>query len=205
MYFVTKNENTDKTECDSVPCSLMQIKTLQEKFTTKTMIVLFDPGSTCYNMKQSVLPNGATPTLHQAERKATTLGVETMSSLSVKAQNITLPEFPRSLKVDKHEFWIHDNENVCYDAIIGRDLLQELKLDVCYSNGTMKMEGRVVLMKQKDKTPTFYIDEEDVEDDAYAVQMKDANQAKVKIGDVIDQQEPQRGTTTTVTIGVIRA
>jgi hypothetical protein len=166
MYFVTNNERTDKPECDTVPCSLMQTETLQGKPTTRKMIVLFDPGSTRSYIRQSVLPKRVTPTLvHHAEWKATTLGGERMSSLSLKAQNKMLPVFSRSLKVDQHEFWIHDNDNVRFNAIIGRYyLVQELKLGLCYLYGTMKMEGRVVIMKKRGKTPTFYFDKEDQED-----------------------------------------
>lgn len=103
MYYVTaetKNENKYDIECETVPCSLMKIETLQGKLTTKTMIVLFDPGSTSSYIKRSALPVGATPTLHNVERKATTLGGETMSNLSVRAERITLPEFSRLLQVD---------------------------------------------------------------------------------------------------------
>ncbi|KAI2511766.1 transposition [Fragilaria crotonensis] len=154
------------------------------------MIVLFNPGRTSSSyIKRSVLPVGATPALHDVERKATTLGGETMSNLSVRAQNITLPEFSKSIRVDHHVFWVHDNENVRYDAIIGRDLLRELKLDICYSDGTMKMEGRVLLMKRRGETPTFYINDEEDEDDSYAVEIKDAKYKKVKIDDVIEQQK----------------
>ncbi len=67
MYYVTertKNENKYDIENETVPCSLMQIENIQGKLTTKTMIVLFDPGSTSSYIKQSVLPVGATPTLH---------------------------------------------------------------------------------------------------------------------------------------------
>jgi hypothetical protein len=192
MYYLTektKNENDD-VECETVSCSLMQIENIQGKLNTKTMIVLFNPGRTSSSyIKRSVLPVGATPALHDVERKATTLGGETMSNLSVRAQNITLPEFSKSLRVDHHVFWVHDNENVRYDAIIGRDLLRELKLDICYSDGTMKMEGRVLLMKRRGETPTFYINDEEDEDNSDAVEIKGAKYEKVKIDDVIEQQK----------------
>jgi hypothetical protein len=86
MYFVKKWTRRQ----DWVWHSVMQLYeitvTIQGNLTTKTMIVLFDPGSTSSYIKWSVLlPKGTTPTLHHAERKATTLGGETMSSLSVKS------------------------------------------------------------------------------------------------------------------------
>jgi hypothetical protein len=93
------------------------------------------------------------------------------------------------LKVDQHEFWIHDNENVRYKSIIGGDLLQELKLDICYLDGTMKMEGRIIVLKKRGEMTMFYIDKADEEDESSVAEIKDASYAKVKINDVIDQQE----------------
>jgi hypothetical protein len=98
------------------------------------------------------------------------------------------PEFISSLTVERHKFWIHDNHNVQYDAIIGRNLLQQLKLDICYSDGTMKMEGRNVLMKSKRERPVFYIDNDD-DNDMYAVEIREAKYDKVEIDSVIEQQK----------------
>lgn len=152
MYHVTEKNENDNVECEIVPCSLTE----HGKFTDKAMIVLFNPGSTSSYIKRSVLPaqgcdTYVTPRGTQGE---TTLGGETMRNLSVRAQKITLPEFSRSLQVDQHAFWwVLDNEDVRHhNAIIGRDLLRELKL------GTMKMEGQVLLMKKRGETPTFYIE-----------------------------------------------
>jgi hypothetical protein len=123
---------------------------------TRRLIVLFDPGSTQSHMKGDALPKGATPRVHQQMRQATTLGGETNCNRSVALQGITFPEFTRSMKVDAHEFWIHNNSNVRYDVIIGRDLLTELKLDICHSDGTMLMEGRKILMKKRGEVPTSF-------------------------------------------------
>jgi hypothetical protein len=55
----------------------------------------------------------------------------------------------------------------------------------------MKMEGRVVLMKQQGETPTFYVDDKDDKqgnDKVYATTIKEANYQKVTINTVIEQQ-----------------
>ena len=164
----------------------MQVQSIQKQPVTKPLIILFDPGSTSSYIKQGALPSGATPTVHRSVQSATTIGGSTQCNRSVEIQGLMWPEFTRSLKVERQRFWVHSNENVRYDAIIGRDLLQQLKLDICYSDGTMKMEGRVVLMKAKGQKPTFYIDNED--DDLYATEIKDAKYEKVEIDAVIEQQ-----------------
>lgn len=133
------------------------------------------------------MPAGATPIVHRSEQQATTISGATKCNRSVVIEGMVWPEFTRSLKVERHQFWVHDNDKVRYDAIIGRDLLQQLKLDICYSDGTMKMEGRNVLMKKRGQVPVFYIDNND--DDMYAAEILDAKYDKIEIDAVIEQQK----------------
>ena len=100
-------------------------------------------------------------------------------------EDITYPEFTRSLRLEEHEFWLHINSKVRYDAIIGRDILAALKLDICYSDGTMRMEGRKILMKKRGEIPTFLL----VEDkEVYATEIRDAKYEEVRIDDVITRK-----------------
>ena len=112
----------------------MQVQSIQKQPVTKPLIALFDPGSTSSYIKQGALPPGATPVIHRSVQSATTIGGSTQCNRSVEVQGLIWPEFTRSLKVERQRFWVHSNENVRYDAIIGRDLLQQLKLDICYSD-----------------------------------------------------------------------
>jgi hypothetical protein len=44
---------------ETVPCSVMEVDTVQGQGLTRRLIVLFDPGSTNSYLKGSVLPKGA--------------------------------------------------------------------------------------------------------------------------------------------------
>ena len=60
---------------------------------------------------------------------------------------ITLDEFGRNTKIN-HAFNLDKNKDgIEYDMIIGRDLLNELNIDVRFSDGTIKWEDQVVPMK----------------------------------------------------------
>ena len=190
---IQRNEinNDDEEQGEYVPCTVMQTQYVQGKEMEKPMVILFDPGSTRSYIRQQILPAGATPKVHREELFATTLSGESKTNRSVELQNVIFPEFTRSLRLEKCEMWVFDNPNVRYDAIIGRDLLQELKMDICYSDNTMKMEGRRVLMKKKGERPSFYIDNDHTEeelDEMYANEIKEAKYEKVSVNDVLDQQ-----------------
>ena len=187
-----RNTNNNKTKIENVPCTILQVQYIQEKSITKPLLILFDPGSTRSYINRKSLPAEAKPQIHREMLAATTLSGESTTNESVVLRNIIFPEFTRSLKMETCVMWVFDNPNVRYDAIVGRDLLQELKIDICYSDFMMKMEGRRVLMKRSDEKPSFYVnpdhfDEEEAE--MYAGEIKEAQYTKVSIDDVISQQE----------------
>ena len=60
----------------------------------------------------------------------------------------TLDEFGRGTKIC-HAFDLDENkEGIGYDMIIGRDLLNQLNINVRFSNGTIKWEDQLVPMKK---------------------------------------------------------
>ena len=60
---------------------------------------------------------------------------------------ITLDEFGGRTKIN-HTFDLDENkEGIGYDMIIGRDLMNELNIDVRFRNGTIKWEDQIVPMK----------------------------------------------------------
>ena len=60
---------------------------------------------------------------------------------------VTLDEFGGGTKI-KHTFDLNKNEEgIRYDMIIGRDLLNQLNIDVRFSDGTIKWEDQIVPMK----------------------------------------------------------
>ena len=55
---------------------------------------------------------------------------------------VTLDEFGRGTKIN-HAFDLNKNKDgIGYDMIIGRDLLNELNIDVRFSDGTVKWETK---------------------------------------------------------------
>ena len=60
---------------------------------------------------------------------------------------VTLDEFGRGTKIN-HVFDLNENEKgIGYDMIIGRDLLNQLNINVRFSDGTIKWEDQLVSMK----------------------------------------------------------
>ena len=54
---------------------------------------------------------------------------------------VTLDEFERGTKIN-HVFYLDENEDsIGYNMIIRRDLLNQLNIDVRFSDGTKKMGG----------------------------------------------------------------
>ena len=60
---------------------------------------------------------------------------------------VTLDEFGRGTKIN-HVFDLNENEEgIGYDMIIGRDLLNQLNINIRFSDGTIKWEDQVVPIK----------------------------------------------------------
>ena len=60
---------------------------------------------------------------------------------------ITLDEFGRATKI-KHTFDLDESQKgIGYDMIIGRDLLNQLDIDMRFSDSTLKWEDQIVPMK----------------------------------------------------------
>ena len=61
-YFTNENqqipEGVTSEERETVPCSIMQIQSIQGRVITQPLIVLFNPGSTHLYMRQNVVPQG---------------------------------------------------------------------------------------------------------------------------------------------------
>ncbi len=125
MFYVKSKERENKAPSlkETEPCTIMQVTTVQERQVEKMWKVLLDSESTHSFVKQSILPVGTIPTLPPNEQRATiTRSSEAMCKSYVTLRGVTLPEFSKSLQVSKHTAWIHDNENVRYDAIYCRSL-----------------------------------------------------------------------------------
>ena len=117
---------------DVLPVSFMFCGDIQGSECSRTLSVLFDSGATESFMKRACLPKNVTPlVLPQRETKQTLAGPLTVKN-AVNVSNLVFPEFNKSLKVASMQCKVFDQE-CTYDVILGRDFLQEVKMDICFS------------------------------------------------------------------------
>ena len=119
-----------KIYIDHVPLASCIVSTIQGQPATKPKIVLFDTGADGSWMKQDALPPGAVPKKGRTTSSATLAG-DMQSNLTVELQGIVFPDFFKTRRIDKWEVKVF-NAPCRYDAIFGRDLLQELGLIISF-------------------------------------------------------------------------
>ena len=110
------------------------------------LVVLIDSGASHSMAKASLVMKYKKSHFKRSEASYRTAVSIVQSKYSMKL-TITLNEFGRNTKIN-HAFDLDKNEDgIGYDMIIGRNLLNELNIDVRFSNGTIKWEDQVVPMK----------------------------------------------------------
>ena len=105
-------------------------------------------------------------------------------------QNITFPEFSKSLKFERLQCLVFDQPNVSYDIILGRDFLQDAKFDLVHSENVMRWNDRSVPMKPSSEPHSLFmdIDLEDDPHDMFAVEIMERKYEQVDIASVAEQQ-----------------
>ena len=125
----------------------MIISSIQNHPSIQAYAVLFDTGSTHTYINRAKLPAGVVPLqLPQTEYPSTAAGPFRVSSC-VNLTSLTFPEFSKSLRVDHLQARIFDAPDSQYDVILGRDFMNQVGLDCCHSDHTMRWHDRVVPMK----------------------------------------------------------
>jgi hypothetical protein len=110
---------------------------------------LFDTGGSHTIINRRALPSNVVPDKDQQPMKTTTAaGVFTMSD-TVTIECSILPEFTKHIKIQSLKAHIFDSPSCHYDIILGRDVLDQLKMDICYSNNTMKWLNFEIIMKPR--------------------------------------------------------
>ena len=104
-----------------------------------------DSGATHSMMHARCLPPGATPTLTKHERKINTIAGNLHSNRTVYTENIVLPEFDRSRKIDGLTVHLFDSP-YNYDIILGRDLLEKIGLIINFADRKMSWLDREVMI-----------------------------------------------------------
>ena len=164
-----------KLYVDNVPLASCIVQFMQKQQLKKPYIVLFDSGSshTWWNGKS--LPKGCVPQRGKTV-SSTTLAGDMQTNLIAKLEGITFPEFFKTRKIDSVEARVF-HADCRYDAIIGRDLLEEMGLILDFKNSKMSWDECHVPMRpfpssnaaKQDPSPAeqLYMDmmEADLEDD----------------------------------------
>lgn len=126
--FVTHTHNTSysppkkRQDIDLIPCSLSIINSIQKTLTSLPLQVLFDSGSDNTFVHEHSLPPGATPRVIKKLSGQTLAGLLS-TSREVELQQLLLPKFSRSARVDEQHAYAFAGK--CdYDIIFGRDFLR---------------------------------------------------------------------------------
>jgi hypothetical protein len=130
---------------DEFPMALCMVGAMMKHVVCKPLLVLFDSGSihTWWNIKS--IPGGVVPRKVDSSSSATLAG-PMQSNLEVTVEDVTFPEFFKTRRIGKVEARVFTAE--CrYDAIIGRDLLPELGMNLDFKNNKMTWDNCHVPMK----------------------------------------------------------
>ena len=143
---------------DYVPTTIMFVQTVMKHECSQALTVLFDPGSKYTYFNETALPHGATPLLLDKAEYPSTAGGHFKVTRAVNLSSLSFPEFSKSLKYDSIQARLFRQPSCRYDVIIGRDFLNEAKLDLCFSDGNMRWSDRVVPMKKASEPFALFID-----------------------------------------------
>jgi hypothetical protein len=120
--------------------ALCMVGTMMKHVVHKPLVVLFDSGS---NIKS--IPGGVVSRKVNSSSSLTLAG-PMQFNLEVTVEDVTFPEFFKTPRIGKVEARVFTAE--CrYDAIIGRDLLQELRMNLDFKNNKMTWDNCHVPMK----------------------------------------------------------
>jgi hypothetical protein len=138
-------DNNRNIYTDEVPMALCMVGAMMKHVVRKPLVVLFDSGSshTWWNIKS--IPGGVVPRKVDSSSSSTLAG-PMQSNLEVTVEDVTFPEFFKTRQIGKVEAWVFTAE--CrYDAIIGRDLVRELWMNLDFKNNKMTLDDCHVPMK----------------------------------------------------------
>ena len=122
------------------------------------LLVLLDCGSS-HSMAKASIVKKYKDSLFKKERSSYKTAAGFLNSKYSMLINFTLDEFGKSTKIS-HSFDLDESKDgIGYDMLIGRDLLDKLKIDLRFSDKMIKWEDQLVPMKSfsktwKDKHPT---------------------------------------------------
>ena len=137
-------------------------------------------------IRSSVLPKGATPTLHTKKAFKTIAG-NFLSSRTVSLSEIVLLEFDKTRKIDGITVYVFD-EPCPYDIILGRDFMEKAGIDVLFSKGIITWLDRMIPMKTLNELNDVDTLLDDTGPELYASEILDAKYDETSIEEVVRQQ-----------------
>jgi hypothetical protein len=134
------------TPRDLEPSSVLVAHTIQGQRSERLLKVLFDSGGTKTFINECCLPQGMTATLLKNLLQGLTADGRLMANRAVLLQNIVLPEFSRSNKINKQWAYVFDSDSH-YDIIYGQDFLLKIGLDTSFLTKTTNWLDRKIPMR----------------------------------------------------------
>ena len=161
---IAKETSDEQTLTDYVPACTLVSSYINKHPLGVALLALMDSGSNFSLIHRSKLPPGCVPSMIPNPQTANTAAGNFHFSSVVVLEDAHLPEFSRSLKIERMVAYVFDAP--CkYDLIIGRNWLNPNKFDIQFSTKTMHWFGREVPMKQSTTPELFYINDDDFHND----------------------------------------
>jgi len=132
-------------EVDKVPLGICLAKAVNHQQCLKPLLILFDSGASHTWINRRALPKGCVPTKVDGVRSSTLAGT-LESCLKVTMNHVVFPEFFKSRFISEVEAFVF-NTGCRYDAIVGRDVLQEMGLVLDFKTSSLKWDDCIVAMR----------------------------------------------------------
>ena len=156
---IAKEIPQEKSHADHVPACTLATSHLNSHPMNVAMLASMDSGSNFTLVHRSKLPPGCVPAQVPTQTAQTAAGSFKFASV-VRLEDAHLPEFSRSLRIEKMVAYVFDAPCRC-DMIIGRNWLNPNEFDVKFSTKTMSWFGREAPMKHSTTPEMFHINDDD--------------------------------------------
>ena len=176
---------------DLLPVSILIPQFIQFTENTVALRALFDTGGTVTLVHAQALTNSVIPTQSNTQT-FTTIAGQFESKQHVLFQNIVLPEFKQTAKIDSHSCQVFHGP-CAYDIIIGHDLMRKIHFKINFDNNTIEYMDITIPMH-----PSNFFDEtirlhdvlsfENDDFDVYATAITISNYKATSIIDIVQKQ-----------------
>jgi hypothetical protein len=118
---------------DLVPSTVLMARSINNHASEDALLALMDSGSNAVFINRSKLPAGCTPSLLPRRMTSTTAAGTFTVTARVNLEDVVLPEFSRSLRIDKLTALVFDAPDCKYDVIVGRNFMLPNNFDIKFS------------------------------------------------------------------------